>query len=75
LIKELGPAFLARGIFIPHDDLQQLVRDLIRSYRRADVSVALDGASLPLAHLAAMEWFDSGEMIRMTAHFAPARNP
>ena len=70
LIRELGPGFLERGIFLPKNDLGEFLKGLPDEFWRGCQEIKVNGEEKGKAHLRSLSWLSRANWVSLSVHFS-----
>jgi hypothetical protein len=69
LIRELGPIFLERGIFLPPTDFGEFLKSLPEEFWRGCKEIRVNGEEKDEVQLRGLSWFSKARGILLFVHF------
>ncbi len=69
LIRELGPIFLERGIFLPKNDFGEFLKSLPDEFWRGCKEIKVNGEEKDEVQLRNLSWLSQANWVLLSAHF------
>lgn len=70
LIRELGPVFLERGVFLPENDFGEFLKGLPDEFWKGCKEIKVDGEEKNQIQLTSLSWLSQANWVSLSVHFS-----